>query len=91
MLGCKTIGPSANENLHFITFRIQSNGNVYSRVMDIVTKQPGLLSVKLLNGNFLMNYFEQIEVEMDWLNGKQIAELQKELLRVPGIFAMTIL
>jgi len=89
--GCKTIDSATGNVQHTVTLYIQSNGDTYNKVLDLMNEQTHIQCTRIIDESFFFGYYQRMEVEIDFLNSKKLSSLQIELLRIPGIISVSVL
>ena len=87
MSGCKTTN-AADSIPGIITLSIQYNGNVYSEVLDLIRQHTSVRETRMVNLGNSFDYYEQIEVKIDFLDNKQLTSLQAKIFRIQGIVSV---
>ncbi len=89
--GCKTTATLTDMASPTIMLRIRGTGNMHSQVMETIHKVKYIQGIRVINENGFLDHFQQMEIAIDLGDAKQWSVLQRELLRIPGIMAVTVL
>jgi hypothetical protein len=90
--GCQSARPVINIPPGSLIVRLWSTGNAYNNTMEVIHRQARIRNARVINEtNFFGGYYQQMEFEIDLLNPEQLASLQMDLLRIPGVIRVNIL
>lgn len=91
LAGCKTTAPVSSNASGAMILEIQTYGNTYDKVMELINRQTCLREVRIVDADICFGYSQQIEIEIGFLNTKQMSLLQTEIFRIPGVISVNFL
>ena len=89
--GCTTTAPVTSTAPRLMIVQIHNSGNTYDTVMELINRQTHLRSVRIVDTDIFFGSTQQMEIEVDFINTKQLSTLQTELFRIRGIIGISIL